>query len=665
MAAFSNVLICSGLALLVFTCIGLPLALRMAPSAAAAMLAPGLGWALHSAVALPIFFLVRMSQPAAIVVLLAPMVAALAVLSTTVPGFAKVRLGPLALVALIGAAGLSLAVMAGVLPKVSMDSVTLAAPIFDHSKVAMINEMTRSGVPPDNPFIGATGLPHRLSYYYLWHFTAAELSLAAGASGWEADAGLTWFSAFASLALMIGLAIWLSGRASAGLWVIALAATASLRPLLNRLAGVETIEAVAGYQSGFGGWLFQTSWAPQHMTSAMAAVLAVLLLTELARRPGPALSVVVGMTMATCFESSTWIGGIVLPVAASVVALVLLLRAEPAQRLRIVLYMAGTALVALLLISPMLYDQLQMASLRGVGSPIAITPYDVYTDRPDGALGDVANMLAYWTVLLVVEFPAFYLAGIAGVAISLVAGNRVPERNTIILSFALLLATSLVVAWLLVSTLGDNNDVSWRGVLPGVLLLIVFSAVALTRWLARPVSFAAYLAIALLLLGLPDGALIMYGNVVGEADSSAKVFAATPALWQAMRRHASPGERVANNPLFLEHMTPWPVNISWALLSNRRSCYAGATLVGPFSALPAPRNEAVDALFIRVFAGHANAEDIAQLATTYNCGVAVVTPQDAAWNRDPFAASHYYRLVEHNRAWRIYKLTTLASAARR
>ena len=107
-------------------------------------------------------------------------------------------------------------------------------------------------------------------------------------------------------------------------------------------------------------------------------------------------------------------------------------------------------------------------------------------------------------------------------------------------------------------------------------------------------------------------------------------------------------------------MTPWPVNISWALLADRRSCYAGPALVGPVSALSEQRNLLINAQFKRVFAGDADPADMVQLATQYNCSTAVVTPQDGAWQRDPFAASPFYRMVEDNPAWRIYKLTTHA-----
>ena len=37
--------------------------------------------------------------------------------------------------------------------------------------------MTRQGLPPVNPVFGEFGTTGRLAYYYLWHFSAAELAL--------------------------------------------------------------------------------------------------------------------------------------------------------------------------------------------------------------------------------------------------------------------------------------------------------------------------------------------------------------------------------------------------------------------------------------------------------------------------------------------------------
>jgi hypothetical protein len=655
MASTANALICAGLALVLYACIGLPLAMRVAPRPLATMLAPALGWAVHSAVALPLFFMIGMSRPTVIAVFAVPAVAALVTLWMSRSIIAeRTPRWPL-VAALLMAAVLAFAVAAAMLPKVSSEGVALASPIFDHSKIAMIDEMARVGVPPVDPFFGGVGSPARLSYYYLWHFSAAELSLLAGVSGWEADAGLVWFTAFASLTSMIGLAAWLSGRASAGLLVPLLAAVGSMRPVLNWVVGDDWASAIAGEQSGFGGWLFQTSWATQHMASATSAVLAMFLIVRFIQRESVVLLLMLALTMAACFESSTWIGGIVLPLAAIPVALAMLVRAQPQRRWRLAIWLVAAALVATALISPFLYDQFRMAELRGAAAPIVISPYPVLDDSITDSIGSFANLPAYWLIFLTVEFPAIYFTGI--VSLIVLTKNRAfdADKKIVVLAFSILLAVSLCTSWLMVSTVGDNNDLGWRAVLPGVMVLIVFAATGLSGLLRRPLPVAIVPALVLILLGLPDGAAIIETNLFGNVNERSKVFAATPALWQAVRDHSSIRERVANNPLFMETMTPWPANISWALLANRRSCYAGPALVGPFTALPQSRRDQIEALFERVFAGDGTADDVAQMVTQFNCSVAVVTPEDGAWSRDPFAASPFYRLVEATSAWRIYR----------
>jgi hypothetical protein len=49
---------------------------------------------------------------------------------------------------------------------------------------------------------------------------------------------------------------------------------------------------------------------------------------------------------------------------------------------------------------------------------------------------------------------------------------------------------------------------------------------------------------------------------------------------------------------------------------------------------------------------------VRELAARYDRRVIVVTAADGAWNRDPFAASPLYRLVETKpERWRIYRAT--------
>ena len=107
------------------------------------------------------------------------------------------------------AALLALVPASAIVPKISAAGVHLADPIFDHAKIAIIDAMTRQGLPPVDPVFGA-GRPRsvpvwarRRGWPIIISGTSARRSWRCRCivSGWEADIGLTWFTAFASLDL--------------------------------------------------------------------------------------------------------------------------------------------------------------------------------------------------------------------------------------------------------------------------------------------------------------------------------------------------------------------------------------------------------------------------------------------------------------------------------
>jgi hypothetical protein len=154
--------------------------------------------------------------------------------------------------------------------------------------------------------------------------------------------------------------------------------------------------------------------------------------------------------------------------------------------------------------------------------------------------------------------------------------------------------------------------------------------------------------------------MMIRSNIAGTPTADGTLFAQSPVVWAAVRRHASPTQRVANNPLYLEHLTPWPANLSWALLGDRSSCFAGRELALAFVPLPPARREAINAQFTRVFAGQGSAGDVGDLAREFGCDVVVVVPQDGAWANDPFAASSAFSLVEAREGrWRVYIRSSL------
>jgi hypothetical protein len=307
----------------------------------------------------------------------------------------------------------------------------------------------------------------------------------------------------------------------------------------------------------------------------------------------------------------------------------------------------------LIIVAPFLRDEAAAMVARGEVLPIAFHPFEVLGAILPARLRHVADLPAYWLVLLVIEFPAISVAGGAAMIGALAGQNVFRIDRRLVVGFTLLSGVSFGIAWLFISTVA-NNDLGWRGVLPGILTLTILATAGLSRWFeTRPKAIAA---IACVLIGLPGGLQIARDNIVGIPVSSAPLLAESPELWAAVRRYAAPDERVGNNPLFLAKSVYWPVNISWALFADRRSCYAGWELARAFVALPTQEIQRLEIFFERVFAGDATAEDIEALATRYDCRVIAVVASDGAWTRDPFAESAFYRLVDQKEGeWRIYR----------
>jgi hypothetical protein len=300
-------------------------------------------------------------------------------------------------------------------------------------------------------------------------------------------------------------------------------------------------------------------------------------------------------------------------------------------------------------------DQWIATSMRQSGFPIGIGPYEVLGSLFPASMRRILDVPAFWLVLLLIEFPAVVISGAIALARS-VGAEPDQEHRGMAAIFATLALASLVVTWLVASRLGEDNDLGWRAVLPAVFVLMVFAAVGLTHWIAQRVYVAAGVSLAGLLLALPDGMNLTATNATARPAPSARAFAQAPAPWAAVRAQTAPGERVANNPLYLADVTPWPVNISWALLANRRSCFAGRELTLAYVPLPDAQREEINAQFVRVFAGQGSIDDVRDLVKTYHCRVIVLTPTDGAWSNDPFAASALFHLIEMKPdRWKIYR----------
>ncbi len=611
--------------------------------------APALGWAVQSATALALSQIFGLS-------LWTMLGAAALVMLIAWPRRMEAREG-LPAWAYAGAALVALGPALAIMPKFTEDGVILAAAIYDHAKITLVAEFIRHGIPPINPVFAEPGTTPGVAYYYLWHFGAAQLGRLTGGSAWEANAAATWFTALATVSLMAGLAFHYARSRIAVLVVLLACATGSLRPTLAWVFGEAARDGAIRTATGLGGWLYQTSWSPHHMASAGCVVVAALLLARLAAQPSARIAVVLALVVAAGFGSSVWVGGVVFALAGMLIGFTLLPVARPGWRDLYVLACASAALGAAALIAPMVLEMGAAGSARGGGAPILIDHVRVLGAAVPDSIRRILDLPAYWLVLLVVEFPV----AIIGAAFALHRWRQLlprhPEAKLDATALALLGLASLFCGWLLVSTAGENNDLGWRAVLPGLLVLTIAAGAAVARaWQSRP-RLAAGVMLAVIAAAAPNGIAIWDGNIRGLPSAQAREFASAPAMWEAVRRHAAPDERVINNPRLLRHVTPWEVNISWALLSDRRSCFAGHEMALAFVAMAPERRLAIWEAMLRVFDGRGTAEDITALAARYGCSVVLLAASDGAWTRDPFASDPRFRLVESQQGrWRIYRV---------
>src|SRR2546429_9995023 len=165
MASSANAALCAVVAAIFWTGLGFAIARILLPRVLAVGAAPVTGWAIHSALALPILALTGFS---------AILVVSLAVFATIGGGLLLLvgrnedkDMASIPVWAFVAAAVLALAPAAAIAPKISSDAVQLSSPIFDHSKIALIDSIARLGLPPVNPFFGEFGEAGRPGYYLL------------------------------------------------------------------------------------------------------------------------------------------------------------------------------------------------------------------------------------------------------------------------------------------------------------------------------------------------------------------------------------------------------------------------------------------------------------------------------------------------------------------
>ena len=153
MASTTNVILGAAAALILWTVVGLAVARAVLPARTLMWpVAPILGWAVHSAATLPLFMLVGFNRTTVAIVMVLSLAAGAYGLwrQPASPGHDKDATAVPAW-AWLGALILALGPTAAILPKFADGAVVLSGPIFDHAKVAMVDEICRENAVGETP----------------------------------------------------------------------------------------------------------------------------------------------------------------------------------------------------------------------------------------------------------------------------------------------------------------------------------------------------------------------------------------------------------------------------------------------------------------------------------------------------------------------------------
>jgi hypothetical protein len=599
---------------------------------------------------------------------------------------AAARLKPLASLLLPAACALfAVMVTQNVFPAVRNNGLFVNEMLFDHTKVAIGDAMVRQGFPVINPFYVPGGKHVLLTYYYLWHFLASQARVLVGVDGWPADVAMTAYTSFAAAGLIVALAVQLSGRAAAGLLVLLIASITQIAdPLLpiifpsyHRWGTTKALLLPI--------WL-QCTWVPQHVMSACAVVLGLVLLADIAQTPDPPNGAVgratraaaLGLFCSAAAGSSFWIGAVALTCAQPMILLALrTAQLDRARWLAILKTAAWSVPIALVVFAPILYPQIVSPKPQRQPIVLAIWPATVWPSIAAASnwftrfAAGAEQIALFWLVYLPLTLGVCVVVGLP--ALLARPGNPAIGPRTLRSLAGFCGAGFLLVAQFIKSRV-VYDDLGWRAPIVSMMLLAPWAAAALLEltapgpipasWNARALIvrwrvLTVSLAWAVLILGLISTALF-YHTPLWRGPAPRQLAARHDLLlqqraWRDVRRFAGPADLVQSNPDGFIVIGVQPGQLTQALFSDRPTAYGGLNGVRTFAYAYDPKQRQNDYLRLRrIFAGQPIALDIPYLHNVLGVKVVLVNRIDGLWTSAALQQSGLYRLALQRPYYRIY-----------
>ena len=365
------------------------------------------------------------------------------------------------------------------------------------TRVAIINAMTRSGVPPVNPSY-FPGHPVLLTYLYYFWYIPCSLVDQIGGSWVDGRNAMIASVAWCGLGLMATIALYLRLRNPDNgprAWKAGL-----LGSSLILVSGLDFIPALfliirsrlsTGSSFLFGdiehwneqitAWVGALSWVPHHI-AAMIACLAGIMLAQSARGKTISRQIVLMTIAGLAFASAVGLSVYVTFVFALFWGIWMIIQYIQRQR-GLSLAMAFSGVVALVAIAPFLVGLVGGgASSSNSGLPMAFAvrvfqPIAPYILNYPSTVSNIIYLL-FLPINYLLELGFFSIAGLLWIQQNGMTGGR---NNPFHTAEIVLISVVLLIGSLVRSTVIGSNDLGWRVWLFGQFVLLIWAVDVIMR----------------------------------------------------------------------------------------------------------------------------------------------------------------------------------------
>ncbi|MFN7541893.1 MAG: hypothetical protein ACK5TN_03745 [Acidobacteriota bacterium] len=504
--------------------------------------------------------------------------------------------------------------------------------------VSFVDAITRTGIPPDNPF-SYPGQSVPLFYYYFWYLMCSlvdQLGMQWITARAAVQAGSLWIGILLALlaglyAERIGLQFHMSmPRRRAMVWILVAVTGFDLLPW----SFAHALHAALGMGSGGGvslehwneqatAWLGAVIMSPHHVAALIMCMTGILVWIETPRWQGIWIA---GLAIASAAGTSLYV------TLSTVTGLMIfggwqLARGKREGRLML-WRLAGVAMVAALFYAPFAFELLRNSTQMAKPLTLTVRAFLITDYWLPSILKPLKQMPVARYVLRLVFLPLNYLLefGYFLMAAALfwkwrrAQGRVLGSSEQVLLS---LLAGSALLCTFIASTLSGNNDLGWRGFLIAQFVLLLWALPVTYSLLSRQITgwWRKGLLAALSIGILGTATEIINFRVRTDGSASMRSRYAREA-YQWIFENTSNTGIVAFNPIE-------PIDFFSALIGNRQVVSAGRAYGSYFGIGKQGEIALMDSL--RFFAAKMSATEQLNYFSKYQVSILVVLPGDAIW----------------------------------